>query len=156
GPASFDYTVRDNGTTNGADDFKSDTGSVSITVTEVNDPPVASDDIRGPDRKSTRLNSSDLGITYDVSGVQTKERSQSLPVPAATPTSITHGTLAPTAGTVSPYPTLIRSGPASFDYTVRDNGTTNGADDFKSDTGSVSITVTEVNDPPVASDDIRG
>src|SRR5256886_10443124 len=82
--------------------------------------------------------------------------SQSLPVPAAPATADTHGTVDLPAGTVTYTPAANYNGPASFDYTVRDNGTTNGADDFKSDTGSVSITVTEVNDPPVASDDIRG
>ena len=40
--------------------------------------------------------------------------------------------------------------PDTFTYTITDNGTTNGADDFKSDTATVSVTVTEVNDPPVA------
>jgi VCBS repeat-containing protein len=39
-------------------------------------------------------------------------------------------------------PTANFSGQASFDYSVRDNGTSFGLDDFKSDTGSVSFTVT--------------
>src|SRR4051794_28283918 len=37
GTDSFTYTVTDNGTTAGANDFKSDTATVTVTVTEVND-----------------------------------------------------------------------------------------------------------------------
>src|SRR5439155_7965189 len=45
------------------------------------------------------------------------------------------------------------NGIAGFDYTVTDNGTTNGASDPKSDIGHASFNITEVNDPPVAVDD---
>ena len=45
-------------------------------------------------------------------------------------------------------PTLNYNGPASFDYTVQDNGTTNGANDFLSDVGAVSFSITPVNDAP--------
>ena len=40
-------------------------------------------------------------------------------------------------------------GPATFAFTVTDNGTTNGAADAKTLTESLTITVTSVNDPPV-------
>ncbi len=50
-------------------------------------------------------------------------------------------------------PTPNYNGPASFDYTVEDNGTTNGVADPKSDIGSVSFTITAVNDNPTANDD---
>src|SRR5205823_3047257 len=156
GPASFDYTVCDNGTTAGAHDFKSDTGSVSVTVTKVNGPPVASDGIRGPVAEDGSLSFPAAGLSSnDVAG-PANESSQSLTVTAVSATADTHGTVSLAAGTVTYTPAADYNGPASFDYTVRDNGTTAGADDFKSDTGSVSVTVTEVNDPPVASDDIRG
>src|SRR5439155_654923 len=39
-------------------------------------------------------------------------------------------------------------GPATFSYTVSDDGTTAGANDFKTLTQSLTITVTEVNDAP--------
>ena len=45
------------------------------------------------------------------------------------------------------------NGPASFSYTLRDNGTTNGAADFKSSTAVASFTITEVNDVPSGVDD---
>jgi hypothetical protein len=40
------------------------------------------------------------------------------------------------------------NGTASFTYTVRDNGTNNGLNDFKRSTATVSITYTPVNDAP--------
>ena len=49
-------------------------------------------------------------------------------------------------------PTANFNGAASFDYTVRDNGQTNGVNDFKTDIGSVSFTVTAVNDAPAGTD----
>ncbi|MDR6817407.1 hypothetical protein J2X76_002580, partial [Neorhizobium sp. 2083] len=49
-------------------------------------------------------------------------------------------------------PSANFNGAASFDYTVRDNGQTNGANDFKTDVGSVSFAVTSVNDAPVMAD----
>src|SRR5256886_11899687 len=127
---------------------KSDTGSVSITVTEVNDPPVASDDIRGPVAEDGSLGFSAAGLNVGNAHGPTTDTVKSLILTAATATADTHGTVDLTAGTVTYTPADNYNGPASFDYTVRDNGTTNGADDFKSDTGSVSITVTEVKDPP--------
>ena len=37
GAASFDYVVEDNGSTNGVDDFSSDTGHVTFTINPIND-----------------------------------------------------------------------------------------------------------------------
>ena len=61
-----------------------------------------------------------------------------------------HGTVAFTnAGADLTYtPAADYNGPDSFTYTITDNGTTNGANDFKTDTATVSITVTPVNDAP--------
>jgi large repetitive protein len=150
GPASFDYTVRDNGTTNGTDDFKSDTGSVSVTVTEVNDAPSAGDDTRGPVAEDGSLTFSAAGLTGNDSAGPGNESSQTLTVTAVSATPDTHGTVSLVAGDITYTPAADYNGPASFDYTVRDNGTTNGTDDFKSDTGSVSVTVDPVNDQPSA------
>src|SRR5262249_38154415 len=40
------------------------------------------------------------------------------------------------------------NGTASFDYTVRDNGTSHGVNDFLSDVGSVNFAIPPVNDAP--------
>ena len=55
----------------------------------------------------------------------------------------------------TPRPRPTTSGSDSFTYTIQDNGQSGDplVNDFKSDTGTVNVTVTEVNDPPVAAND---
>ena len=51
-------------------------------------------------------------------------------------------------------PTADYNGPASFQYTVEDNGTTNGVADPKtSGPATASFNITEVNDAPTAVND---
>jgi len=50
-------------------------------------------------------------------------------------------------------PAANYNGPASFTYTVQDNGTTNGSADPKTSTATASFAVTPVNDSPVARPD---
>src|SRR5439155_17741702 len=50
-------------------------------------------------------------------------------------------------------PAADYNGPAGFTYTVRDNGTTNGVNDFKTATASAFFVITPVNDAPVAHND---
>ena len=65
-----------------------------------------------------------------------------------------HGTVVIESGKIRYTPTDPNyNGSDSFTYTVTDNGTTNGVNDFKSDTATVTITITEVNDAPIADDD---
>ena len=67
-----------------------------------------------------------------------------------------HGSVAIEAGKVRYTPTEADYfGPDSFTYTIQDNGQSGDplVNDFKSDTGTVNVTVTEVNDPPVAATD---
>src|SRR2546428_84560 len=45
------------------------------------------------------------------------------------------------------------NGADSFQYTITDNGTTNGSADPKSSTATVNLNVTEVNDAPTANND---
>ena len=146
-PRQLQLHRQDNGTTNGADDFKSDIGQVDVTVTEVNDAPTAVDD--------TATVAEDGSVVIDPrtndSRGPANESAQTLTVIAVG--SPAHGTAAFTVGGVNDgkilyTPAANYNGPDSFSYTVQDNGTTNGADDFKSDIRQVDVTVTEVNDAP--------
>jgi hypothetical protein len=49
-------------------------------------------------------------------------------------------------------PTPNFNGAASFDYTVQDNGATNGASDFQTDVGTVTFTIDPVADTPSVTD----
>src|SRR2546425_752671 len=151
---SFTYKTCDNGTTGSppvADPTCSHTATLSITATPVNDPPVANND----------------GATVAEGGTVT--------VLDSTAASVFSFLMIPRPprSTPSPYTTLFRSSLTlnadgtfsyshdgsettsdSFTYKTCDNGTTNGLPDPKcSGTATVSITVTPVNDPPVANND---
>ena len=145
GPASFTYTVRDNGTTNGSADYKTDTGTVSVTVTEVNDAPHAVND------SASVAEDSSTGVLVDVLANDGKgaanESGQTLTITfVGTPS---HGTAMLESGKIRYTPTESNyNGPDSFGYTITDNGTTNGVADPKSDSATVNITVTPVNDKP--------
>jgi large repetitive protein len=152
GPASFEYTVTDNGTTNGASDPKSDTATVSFNVTEVNDAPDAVDDSLSSvaEDSGTRTIPISTLLANDSTG-PANESGQTLTLTAvANPVG---GTVTFDATNVYFTPAADFNGAASFQYTITDNGTTNGAADPKSDTATVSFTVTEVNDAPDAVDD---
>jgi VCBS repeat-containing protein len=153
GTASFDYTVTDNGTTNGAPDPKSAVGHASFTVTEVNDPPVATDDVLSSvaeDSGMRVIQFSDL--TANDSAGPANESSQTLTVTNVT--NAVGGSVSIVSGHIEFTPSANFNGTASFDYTVTDNGTTNGAPDPKSAVAHASFTVTEVNDTPVPTDDV--
>ena len=61
--------------------------------------------------------------------------------------------LAYSPGVAAPCLEIAKDHLSSFDYTIQDNGQTNGTDDFKSATGHVTFTVTEANDVPTATAD---
>src|SRR4051794_4701610 len=118
-----------------------------ITVSEVNDTPVAVADSKtlAEDAAATTIN-----VRANDSTGPANESSQTLTITSVTQPA--HGTVAITnAGADLTYtPAADYNGPDSFTYTATDNGTTNGVANPKSATGSVSITVSEVNDTPVA------
>jgi hypothetical protein len=152
GSDSFTYTATDNGTSSGVNDFKSDTATVSVTVTEVNDRPVAAvDSLTVTEDGSVTVGTATL--TANDSPGPANESGQTLTITAVG--SATHGnvSLNGMTGEVTFTPDADYNGPASFTYTVRDNGTTNGSADYKTDTGTVNVTVTEVNDAPHAVND---
>ena len=130
GDDSFEYTVSDGR-------GKSDTGLVSVTVTPVNDAPVAGDDVLTADE--------DAQGQVDVLADDTDVEGDALSVTGST--NGAHGAVACAEGGTCTYtPAADYSGSDTFTYTVSDgNGGT--------DTGSVSVTVTALNDAPVADDD---
>jgi hypothetical protein len=152
GLAGFDYTVRDDGTTGGSDDFMTDTGTVTFDVTEVNDAPVAVDDALSSvaEGSETRVITI-VSLTANDSKGPANENGQTLTI-----TDVSNpvgGTVVLNGSNVEFTPSTNFNGVARFDYTVRDNGTTGGVNDFKTDIGRVTFNVTEVNDAPVAADD---
>ncbi|WP_061027094.1 retention module-containing protein [Vibrio jasicida] len=151
GPVEITYTITDDGTTDGASDPKSVNGSASFNVTEVNDAPTTSEvtlsDV-AEDSAAVEITQADLlanasdieNDTLTVSSVQ-----------LADPSS---GTLDfdNVSGTWSFTPAPGYNGTVSLTYTITDDGTTNGASDPQTVSGTATFEVTEVNDSPVTSE----
>jgi len=151
GPASFVYALMDNGTTDGAPDPQRATATVTFTITEVNDPPVAADDHLAPrDEDTGPWTISLAALLANDSPGPGNEAHQSLTV-----TSVggpLRGSVAIVGTDVVFTPDPDFNGTASFRYTVTDDGTTNGAPDPQAAVAEVFIPVTPVNDAPVAAD----
>jgi uncharacterized repeat protein (TIGR01451 family) len=139
GPASFQYTVEDNGTTNGAPDPKTSAPALAhFNITEVNDAPTAVNDTLPPiveDSGPQTIPFSTL-TANDLKG-PANESSQTLTV--KTVSNPVGGTVSIVAGNVIFTPTPNFNGVSSFDYTVEDNGTTNGVADPKT-SGPATVT----------------
>jgi DNA/RNA endonuclease G (NUC1) len=140
GTDSFTFKAND-----GAKD--SNTSTVNITITDVNDTPVATDDTASTD-EDTNLQISASTLSGNDSVGPANENVQVLTVTSVSSTADTHGTVSLSSGTVTYSPDANYNGPASFTYQVCDNGTTNGAADAKCTTGTVNVTVNPVNDAP--------
>jgi uncharacterized repeat protein (TIGR01451 family) len=110
------------------------TGTVSITVTPINDVPVANS------QSVTNLEDTLLSITLtgsDVDGPVTNFVLVSLPV---------HGTLSGSGANLTYTPTNNYNGPDAFTFAVNDGSLTSAV-------ATVSIMVLPVNDAPIANDD---
>ena len=154
GADSFTYTVTDNGTTDGSPDPQSANGTVNVTVTAVNDPPSATADAVTA-TEDTLLVFAASTLTGNDSRGPANESAQTLTVTAVSATSTHGGTVTLSGGNVNYTPPANYFGPDSFTYTVTDNGTTNGSPDPKSASGTVNVTVTEVNDAPATTPDAK-
>jgi hypothetical protein len=141
GTDTISYSLTDNGTTNGANDFKTTAGTVSVTVTAVNDAPVAADDhgsvINGLPAIIPVL-TNDLKAA-NVASTAADEASQTLT--PSIDTGPAHGAVVVNAnGTITYTPNGTYAGTDSFTYHVTDNGTTNGvADPLASNVATVTI-----------------
>src|SRR5258706_257766 len=153
GAASFQYTVTDNGTTGGSPDPKSDTATVSFTVTEVNDAPTAvGETISNLAEDSGQQAIPFATLTANDSKGPANESGQTLIV--KTVSNPVGGTVSISDGNVLFTTAADDNGRASFDYTAEDNGRTNGvAAELSSGTATVSFSITEVNDAPDAVND---
>jgi hypothetical protein len=143
GTQSFNYTISDpRGSTS--------TATVNITVTPVNDAPVAVDDSFSTN-EDTAVVISVLGNDSDVEGNPlTVTQIDGQPAAVGSPVTLSDGSGTATLnanGTISFNPSPDYNGPVSFTYQISDgNGTF--------DTATVTGTVNPVNDPPVAVNDV--
>ena len=154
GTASFDYTIRDNGTTNGADDFKSATARASFTVNSVNDAPTysAPDSVTSVDEDSGKVT-----VTGFVSAISPGPADESGQTVGFTITGNTNPSLFDGAVTISSDGTLVYTpaenayGTAEITFVAIDNGGTANTGTNTSVAHTFTITVDPVNDAPTFS-----
>lgn len=158
GTATYAPIPDGNGTTTFA--YRIDDGAggidhdwVTLTVTEVNDPPVVGQDATVTDEDvAVELAVVDL-LGNDLPGPD-NEAGQALQLTGVTAGADAHGSahLDADAGLVTYTPDPGYEGLATFSTTVCDDGTTAGIADPLCATGIVEVTVNRVNAPPVAAD----
>ena len=139
GDATFGYEVCDDGTTAGGADPRCDDGVVTVSVTQTPVMPVADDISIATDEDD------DVGVTLSATVAGGAPLTYAIVDPPA------HGTVAPGGTGVAGRtytPAAQFNGADSFTYRASD-GTTS------SNTATVTITVREVNDPPVTAADTK-
>ena len=116
-----------------------------------NQPPVAISEVKTT-AEDTPLTFPATDLLVGDNPGPSNESGQTMTVTAIGPAP--HGTAVLNAnGTVVYTPAANYNGPDSFTYTITDNGTANGQPDPKCATATVFVTVTPVNDAPIAHDD---
>ncbi len=145
GADSLTYKVND-----GSAD-SANTVTITLTTYEVNDAPVATDDVLSDvaARSSARTISFATLLANDSTGAE-EESAQTLTITAVS--NPTGGTVEISGHDLIFTPTSGFTGTASFDYTVRDDGRTNGANDYKTTTGTVSFDITDTTAPDTTID----
>ena len=147
GTDSFTFLVTDNGTTNGIPDFQTSTGTIVFTISDRNSAPIPGGDTLTVAEDTSVSRPSSFFLSNDFPG-GVGELGQTLTFKSVDPTSTKGGTVTLIAGTVSYQPAANFNGTDTFFYTIEDNGQTQGVNDFRTARGTVTVTVTSVNDAP--------
>src|SRR5690606_31989860 len=142
GSVVFSYNVKDN------DGLTSNSATVTITVTPVNDVPVAVNDA-ATTNEDVPVTINILANDTDVEGaLNAASVDIDLTVPGVQSTrTTTNGTYAVSGGVLTFTPAANVNGSAVIQYTVADS------DGAVSNTASITITVLAINDAPVAVND---
>lgn len=132
-----------------SDGTASDTDSFNINLAEINDPPVVGADLLpavNEDSAPIVIPVATL-LANDSKGADNEEGVQTLTI-SSTFTSVSGGTVELVGANVVFTPTPNYSGPASFNYSVTDDGTSGGMPSPQSGSGTASFTINPVNDIP--------
>ncbi|HAS6658872.1 TPA: retention module-containing protein [Vibrio parahaemolyticus] len=146
GPVELTYDITDDGTTNGVSDPKMVSGSASFEVFDVNDAP-----------QTSEVTLSSIEEDSGAVSITASELLANATDPENDNLAVSNVTLAdPSAGTITQIsvtewrfePSENFNGDVSFVYDITDDGTTNGAPDPITISGSAVMNVQAVNDAP--------
>lgn len=141
GTDTFTYRVND-GILN-----SNNIGTVTITVAEVNDSPIANNDTFTTNENTVLPINVSQVLSNDSAGPN--ESHQTISVTTVQSSSTAGGTVSLVAGVITYTPPASFSGVDTFTYTITDNGITAGVPSPLSAIGTITINVVEVNDPPI-------
>lgn len=141
GTDTFTFRVSDGTST-------SNLGTMTITVLEVNDAPIADADAYTTNEDAA-LQFAAAELTSNDSAGPADESTQTLSVSSVTATSDTNGTVSFDGSVITYTPAPNFHGAASFTYQVCDNGVTSGLSAPLCSTAVVNVNVDSVNDTPV-------
>ncbi|HCH0712222.1 TPA: retention module-containing protein [Vibrio parahaemolyticus] len=146
GPVKLTYDITDDGTTNGVSDPKTVSGSASFEVLDVNDAPQTSE----VTLSSIEEDSGTVSITAsELLANATDPENDNLAVSNVTLADPSAGTITQISATEWRFePSVNFNGDVSFVYDITDDGTTNGAPDPITISGSAVMNVQAVNDAP--------
>jgi len=157
GQVNFTYTATDSGNIDGSDVLTSPAVDGVITVTPVNDAPVAvATSATGEEDQATgievHLSATDIDGIDNVASFNVSTPNNGTFYTDAAMTQAFTGSIAANNGTATLYfkPDANFNGQVNFTYTATDSGNTNGGDVLTSPAVDGVITVTPVNDAPVA------
>jgi hypothetical protein len=150
---TFTYTVTDDGQTNGVPDPLSTRVTVTLTVRDENDAPIAGDDSLTTLEETPVSQTEAILLSNDSPG-PANEASQELTLTGVESTSENGGTVVFANGVVTYTPAVNFAGTDRFVYFVTDNGTSEGIADPKTSRGTVTVEVTNVNDSPTLTNSI--
>ena len=145
GTASFQYTITDNGLSGGISSPQSGTGTVTFTISDINDPPTATADTLANIAEDSGVRTIPFNALTGNDSAGPGEATQTLTIISVS--SPVGGTAVISGTNVLFTPTANYNGPASFSYVVQDNGLPP-----LTATASVSFTIAPVNDDPTISD----
>ncbi|MFO1062601.1 MAG: Ig-like domain-containing protein [Pirellulales bacterium] len=149
GTDTFTYTITDNGTSIGLPAPLSATATVTVTVRDVNDAPITGGDTIGPVVEDGSIGvSTGTLLGNDAAGPLNETLVQAIRMNRVIATSTHGGTVTLSGTTVTYRPAPDFAGTDTFFYEVVDNGLSNGVSDPKTALGTVTVTVTPVNDAP--------
>ncbi|EIO4603516.1 retention module-containing protein [Vibrio parahaemolyticus] len=146
GPVELTYDITDDGTTNGVSDPKTVSGSASFEVFDVNDAPQTSE----VTLSSIEEDSGAVSITAsELLANATDPENDNLTVSNVTLADPSAGTITQISATEWRFePSVNFNGDVSFVYDITDDGTTNGAPEPITISGSAVMNVQAVNDAP--------
>src|SRR5450830_959833 len=157
GTADFTYTATDSGNADGSNPLTSAPANGTITVTPVNDAPVAADTTAtGAEDPSVgiavKLSATDVDGLADVKSFTVGTSTNGTFYTDAAMTKPVTGSIDAVNGEATVYfkPNENFNGTANFTYTATDGGIADGGSPLTSVPANGSITVTAVNDAPVA------